>query len=1207
MIASPTPPSFRKQLLNLRSANTALPMKGIKMLRNNKILALLTAAAMTMCTLSGCSDDTQTVTKMDEISKEASESRPNTDAMVVYMNDPKNDEYGKLYCAPIDEAHVAEDDYVSYIDNEILIVVNDGVTEEQVLELAEKYNGEIVGAIEVTGDYQLRVGDNLTLRELDNLIATMSSDSIIDSATLNYVSVIPVADEVSEIGGFYYGEKWSGEFKNSNDAQGLSWGVKVINTLGAWNALATSTRTVVPVKLGLIDGSVDINHEDLKFAEVFYNDDVPNSDRSHGTHVAGTMAARCDEKTGICGVYPYGKDRLYAVYSGGTAELYESTTMMEKLALAELIVRDVKVINSSRAWRWCDEPGFSKWYNKTSTDKHFTMHYQQVEIIGNFLQRMLDRGYDFVIVSAAGNNSRNIPEKLDCQCSAMYNGITEDKYPDVYNRIIVVGSVDYFLNVAVYSDGGSRVDIYAPGGDYVKASDLVSFPDFGSPGAALYDYATKDSNETVVLGVFSTLPNNEYGVLYGTSMAAPHVAGVAAMVWSANNSLTGEEVKNCIKNNPNPLFTSYNMLDAERAVKAAIETTGTGHNNDLETGTILGRVTDEEDKSGIEKARVTLTDVASGEPFSAYTDPDGGFEIAVPEGKYNISVTANEADIYEWRDKIGFSEAIPIKKGEVLRIKDSIRMRKILFINSDGNVVFGNYEQDGDFADKGEPIEWEVLDKNENGWLLISKYVLDAIPYNNVSSEVTWETCTLRSWLNNDFVEKAFTVGEQALISPVSVINSDFIANSGSNTVDKIFCLSVDEIVKYYGFTYDQYSHSGYCKALITEPTEYAKGRGVWTYTVNPYDDYDAPKDYMTECAGLTGASWWLRTMGWVNDDACAVMPYGYAGADYEFGVNSEYGVRPVLYIRMPSKDGSSNKEKDNIPAKTENKAKWVCTKETCYEYRSTNTDGVFDYSWEYEYDAAGKLTKMTNYIVSGRNDIVSDHYHEYVYDASGNMIKDTDYFPDGRWYYWTDYEYDSKGLMTKKIYNCHVNTNNGDPFGSDIHASSEYFYEYDENGRLTKEIHYDSYDKLNDWSEKVYDLAGNLIKDAYYQGDGSLRYYNAFEYDKQGNLIKESCYGSDGNLIGSSEYEYGAQGNLYKTEHYSSDDVLFKIELYEYDSSGNKIKYTEYHADGTIPYWEEYEYDANGNNTKLTSYGSKGHFINRYEYEYKYIPGDDE
>ncbi len=338
-------------------------------------------------------------------------------------------------------------------------------------------------------------------------------------------------------------------------------------------------------------------------------------------------------------------------------------------------------------------------------------------------------------------------------------------------------------------------------------------------------------------------------------------------------------------------------------------------------------------------------------------------------------------------------------------------------------------------------------------------------------------------------------------------------------------------------------------------------------------------------------------------------MHEGFYAAE-QFGIVCELSGTDATAVGIPEEtEIKTGQEQDdeNTPAKVKNEPKWVRTKETCYEYDWYFTDGAFEYSWEYEYDAVGKLTKMTNYIVGWSNDIVSDHYHEYVYDTVGNMISDTDYFADGRWYYWFDYEYDSNGLMTKKIYNCHVNTNNGDPFGSDIHASSEDVFEYDEYGRLKKEIHYDSYNKLDDWSEKEYDIAGNLIKDAYYDGDGSLERYTTFEYDNQGSIIKKAYYNGDDNLSVSYVNEYDEQGNLIKSEHYGSDDVLFEIELYEYDSSGNKTMYSRCYADGSNPYREEFTYDVEGNNTKLITYGSKGQLLKRYEYEYKYIPGDDE
>lgn len=214
-------------------------------------------------------------------------------------------------------------------------------------------------------------------------------------------------------------------------------------------------------------------------------------------------------------------------------------------------------------------------------------------------------------------------------------------------------------------------------------------------------------------------------------------------------------------------------------------------------------------------------------------------------------------------------------------------------------VLFGSYEQDNNELNGPEDIEWIVLDCEGDRLLLISRYVLDAVPFNRDYANVTWETCTLRSWLNEEFINVAFSTEERAMIPQVQIKNFALEGNA-RDTDDRVFCLSLDELVKYYGLAYDRYSYFGYCKELITEPTEYAKARDVWTYTVDPADDYFfeyATERYVASVAGLTGASWWLRSTGW-ESTACMVTPYGYAGADYDFQVSSEgYGVRPVLWV----------------------------------------------------------------------------------------------------------------------------------------------------------------------------------------------------------------------------------------------------------------------------------------------------------------------
>ena len=82
-------------------------------------------------------------------------------------------------------------------------------------------------------------------------------------------------------------------------------------------------------------------------------------------------------------------------------------------------------------------------------------------------------------------------------------------------------------------------------------------------------------------------------------------------------------------------------------------------------------------------------------------------------------------------------------------------------VKRDDVIVFGRYEQDNDLGNGPEPIEWIVLDTQDGKALLLSKYGLDAVPYNDDNNSAgTWETCTLRTWLNDTFLNAAFTQEE---------------------------------------------------------------------------------------------------------------------------------------------------------------------------------------------------------------------------------------------------------------------------------------------------------------------------------------------------------------------------------------------------------------------------------------------------------------
>lgn len=197
-----------------------------------------------------------------------------------------------------------------------------------------------------------------------------------------------------------------------------------------------------------------------------------------------------------------------------------------------------------------------------------------------------------------------------------------------------------------------------------------------------------------------------------------------------------------------------------------------------------------------------------------------------------------------------------------------------------GNYIkFGKYEQDNNTSNGKEDIEWLVLDVQGDKALVISKYALDNTPYNEEYVDVTWETCTLRSWLNNEFYNTAFSASEKNSIRTTNVVNNDnpsYGTEGGNNTQDKVFLLSIDEANKY--FSSDE--------ARKCVPTDYAVANGT-------HQD-----DYYT--VGAEGTCWWrLRSPGSNLGDAALVYSGGVVdfigdGVFYDF-----YGVRPALWINI--------------------------------------------------------------------------------------------------------------------------------------------------------------------------------------------------------------------------------------------------------------------------------------------------------------------
>ena len=198
-------------------------------------------------------------------------------------------------------------------------------------------------------------------------------------------------------------------------------------------------------------------------------------------------------------------------------------------------------------------------------------------------------------------------------------------------------------------------------------------------------------------------------------------------------------------------------------------------------------------------------------------------------------------------------------------------------------VYFGTYEQDNDTSNGKEDIKWRVLAKENNRILVISDKALDCQPYNSSYRDITWENCTLRKWLNNDFVNAAFTAEERAKIPMVTVSadkNPKYDTDPGNATKDKVFLLSIVEAEKYFASDEaEKYFASD--EARMCVPTDYAVARGAYVNSDNGT------------------CWWWLRSPGYYQNYAADVL---LGGDVYEDGYGVNHGdcaVRPAMWISI--------------------------------------------------------------------------------------------------------------------------------------------------------------------------------------------------------------------------------------------------------------------------------------------------------------------
>ena len=197
-------------------------------------------------------------------------------------------------------------------------------------------------------------------------------------------------------------------------------------------------------------------------------------------------------------------------------------------------------------------------------------------------------------------------------------------------------------------------------------------------------------------------------------------------------------------------------------------------------------------------------------------------------------------------------------------------------VQKGGYITLGKYEQDNDLSNGKEEIEWLVLDVEDGKALVISKHALDYQPYNDVKEQTMWEICSLRTWLNNDFCNNAFSQDEKTQIAFTTIPNDmNGKHNAEFDTMDKVFVLSVTEAKKYFDSD----------DLRKCNPTEYAIAQG------------SIVKNSEGNC------SWWLRTIDSTYMSSAAAVTAGNTWGGYvdEYGyvVNSRCSVRPAMWIDL--------------------------------------------------------------------------------------------------------------------------------------------------------------------------------------------------------------------------------------------------------------------------------------------------------------------
>ncbi|HAJ96222.1 MAG TPA: hypothetical protein DCO72_00570 [Ruminococcus sp.] len=179
------------------------------------------------------------------------------------------------------------------------------------------------------------------------------------------------------------------------------------------------------------------------------------------------------------------------------------------------------------------------------------------------------------------------------------------------------------------------------------------------------------------------------------------------------------------------------------------------------------------------------------------------------------------------------------------------------------------------------PIEWLILKQEGNRRLLLSRYVLDAKRFFSDCIYIGWEKSNIREWLHHDFMNTAFTPDEQARILETSIHTppcQGYEHYGASDTIDKIFLLSTEELLEYLPEPESRFAQA--------EPQAIEMSADLRDFC-----------ELLPFYHNVNLCWWWLRDGG--NEPCCKSIVWsdGTIATEYHY-VNYERGIRPAVWLK---------------------------------------------------------------------------------------------------------------------------------------------------------------------------------------------------------------------------------------------------------------------------------------------------------------------